>query len=112
MTPTIMTYRLKTGDITVTSNISSVAATGNRISRLETNEEETTAIHVSFTVKDGTKHLSSVLAETEELGLILSAEDAIELGTLLVAIGLENKSGLESDAVFERLFRLASELHY
>ena len=112
MTLTAITHELKTGDITVISNVTSVTATCNRISRLETIEEgEPTAIHVDFVVKPHQKHLPSVLEETEELGLILSADDAIELGSLLIAMGLEDKSSQEANAIFEHLFRLASDLH-
>ena len=112
MTLTAVTQELKTGDITVMSNVTSVTAICNRISRLETiKEEEPKAIHVDFTVKPRKEHLLSILEETEQLGLILTLDDAIELGLLLVALGLEDKSSQEVEAIFERLFKLASELH-
>ena len=115
MTVASITQELNTDDITVISNVTSVIANCNRISRLEAIEgqelENPAAIHVDFKVKHHKQHLLSVLAETEELGLILSVDDAIELGLWLIAMGLKDQSGQEIDYIFEKLFKLASELH-
>ena len=110
-----VSHKLATGDIKVLSNLTSVTANVKRISRLEAvaGKEATdpAAIHVDFQVKPHAEHLPSVLGETEELDFVLSLDDAIQIGLLLVAMNLENKSGVEVDDVFKQLFELTCELH-
>lgn len=115
MKVTSTSHEIKTSDITILSNLTSVTANVNRISRLEAvkGKEATdpAMIHVDFKVKPHKEHLPSVLGETEELDLVLNLDDAVEIGLLLVAMGLEDKSELEVDEVFKRLFELSCELH-
>lgn len=106
---------LKTGDITVLSNLTSVTANAKRISRLNAVKgkdiTDPASIHVDLKVKPHKEHLPRVLAETEELDLVLSLDDALQIGVMLVAMGLEDKSQLEVDEVLKRLFELTCELH-
>ena len=106
---------VKTGDITVMSNLTSVTANAERISRLNAAKgkdvTDPASIHVDLKVKPHLEHLPSVLGETEELDLVLSVDDALQIGVMLVAMGLEDKSQLEIDEVFKRLFEITCELH-
>ncbi|MBE9044950.1 hypothetical protein IQ255_11125 [Pleurocapsales cyanobacterium LEGE 10410] len=115
MKTTSVSHELETGDITVLSNLTSVTTNVKRISRLEAvkgkEAANPAAIHVDLQVKPHQEHLPSVVGETEELDLVLSLDDAVEIGLLMVAMGLENKSRLEVDEVFKRLFELTCELH-
>ena len=108
-------YKLETGDIEVMSNLTDITANVHRISRLEAargRETESPAkVYLDLKVKPHPEHLPSVLGETEELDLVLSPEDALEIGIYMVAMGLEDKSQLEVDGVFKRLFELTCELH-
>lgn len=110
-----VSLKLKTGDISLLSNLTSVTANIKRISRLEAverdNEKNPAAIHVDFQIKPHQEHLPMVLGETEELDLVIGLDDAVEIGLLMLAMGLEDKSGLEVDEVFKRLFELTCELH-
>ena len=115
MKVTSVSQELKTGDVTVLSNLTSVVANVNRISRLEAVKKkeriDPATIHVDLKVKPHKEHLPSVVEETEELDLVLNLDDAVEIGMLLVAMGLENKSQSEVDEVFKRIFELTCELH-
>ena len=91
-------YELTTGDIEVMSNLTSIIANASRI-------------YLDLKVKPHPEHLPSVLGETEEVDLALSPDDALEIGIMMVAMGLENRSQLEVDEVFKRLFELTCELH-
>ena len=106
---------LKTGDITVLSNLTSVTTNASRISRLNAIKgkdiTDPASIYVDLKVKPHSEHLPSVLGETEELDLVLSVDDALQIGVMLVAMGLEDKSQLEVDEVFKRLFELTCELN-
>lgn len=106
-------YKLATGDIEVMSNLTSIIANANRISRLEAvkGKASPAKVYLDLKVKPHPEHLPSVLGETEELDLVLSPDDALEIGIMMVAMGLENKSQLEVDEVFKRLFELTCELH-
>ena len=107
-------YELVTGDIEVMSNLTSITANANRISRLEAVQGKTASpakVYLDLKVKPHPEHLPGVLGETEELDLVLSPEDALEIGILMVAMGLEDKSSVELDEVFKRLFELTCELH-
>jgi hypothetical protein len=108
-TKQLLTQDLKTGDITIMSNVTSVTVTGTRIARVEEipghEPEMPSAVHVDFQVKQPS-HLSAVLEGTEDLGLILQLEDAVELGVLLIAMGMEHKTADETAAVMARLSTL------
>lgn len=108
-------YELETGDIEVMSNLTSITANVHRISRLEAvkgkKTESPAKVYLDLKVQPHPEHLPSVLGETEELDLVLSPEDALEIGILMVAMGLEDKSQLEVDGIFKRLFEITCELH-
>ncbi|MEM8828157.1 MAG: hypothetical protein AAGE96_02230 [Cyanobacteria bacterium P01_G01_bin.19] len=106
-------YELATGDIEVMSNLTTITANANRISRLEAvkGKESPAKVYLDLKVKPHPEHLPSVLGETEEVDLVMSPDDALEIGIMMVAMGLENKSQLEVDEVFKRLFELTCELH-
>lgn len=110
-----VSHELKTGDIQLLSNLTSVTANASRISRLNAVKEkginDPASIHIDFKVKPHVEHLPSVLGETEELDLVLSVDDALQIGVMLVAMGLEDKSQLEVDEVFKQLFELTCKLH-
>jgi hypothetical protein len=110
-----VSHEIKTGDIKVMSNLTSFTANANRISRLNAvkgkNMNDSPSIHIDFQVKPHQEQLPSVIGETEELDLVLSVDDAMQIGILLVAMGLEDKSELEVDEVFQRLFKLTCKLH-
>ncbi|WP_227500080.1 hypothetical protein [Synechococcus sp. PCC 7335] len=105
----LLTQALKTGDITVISNVTSVTAVGTKVARVEEiaghEQESPSAVHVDFKVKQPS-HLPAVLEDTESLGLILQLEDAVELGLLLVAMGMEHKSPDEIEKLTARLSNL------
>lgn len=110
-----VSHKLQTGDIKLLSNLTSVTANANRISRIEAVEGRETkypaAIHIDLEVEPRQEHLPSVLGNTEELDLVIGLNDAVEIGLLLLAMGLENKSEFEANEVFKRLFELACEFH-
>lgn len=112
MKTTAVSHELNTGDIQVMSNLTSFIANAKRITRLEAIEgKDTAAIHLDLQVRPHSEHLPSVIGETEELDLVLNLNDAAEIGMLLIAMGLEDKSQLEIDEVFKRIFELTCELH-
>ena len=105
-TKQLLTQELKTGDITVISNVTSVRVVGTKIARVEEipghELESPSAVHVDFEVKQPSR-LAAVLEGTENLGLILQLDDAIELGKLLLAMGMEHKTPDEVAAIMDRL---------
>ena len=111
----LASYKINTGDIEVMSNLTSIIANVNRISRIEAvkgkKTESPAKVYLDLKVKPHPEHLPSVLEETEEVDLALSLWDALEIGILMVAMGLEDKSQLEVDEVFKRLFELTCKLH-
>ena len=108
-TKQFLTQDLHTGDITVMSNVTSVTVAGTKISRVEKipghELENPSAIYVNFEVKQPS-HLHAVLEDTEALGLIVELDDAVELGLLLVAMGMEHKAPDEIATVKNRLSTL------
>lgn len=111
-TKQLLTQDLKTGDITIMSNVTSVTATCTKVARVEEmpgqEQENPSAIHVDFQVKQPS-HFHTVLEDTETLGLILGLGDAVELGLLLVAMGMEHKTPDEAAALMTRLSKMMSE---
>jgi hypothetical protein len=108
----LLSQALTTGDITVMSNVTSVTVAGTKVSRVEEvpghEQESPSSVHIDFEVKQPS-HLPAVLADTETLGMILQLEDAVELGLLLVAMGLEHKTPNQVADIISRLTRLAEE---
>jgi hypothetical protein len=97
--------------MTVMSNNTSVTVTGSRVSKIGPSEHSPkpqACIHVNLDVKKQ-EGQPCVLEATEELGLILCPEDAIEVGLMLVAMGLEAKGEEEVAGALERLNSLVNE---
>jgi hypothetical protein len=112
MTTKLFTRNIKTGDITVMSNVTSVTVNGTRISRVEEipghERENPSAIYIDFIVQHPSK-LHDVLEATEEVDLILNLEDAVELGLLMAAMGMEHKSDDDIAGMMSRLSELIAE---
>lgn len=108
----LFTRSIKTGDITLSSNLTSITVNGARISRVEEvsghEQESPSTIYVDFMVQQPTE-LHDVLEATEEVDLVLNLEDAIEIGLLMVALGMEHKTDSEVTAVMSRLAGLIAE---
>lgn len=108
----LFTQSLKTGAITLTSNVTTVTANATRISRLEAvpghEAENPPSLYIDLTVQQPVK-LHDVLEATEEVDLILNLEDAVELGLLMVAMGLEHKTDAEVTATLARLSQLIAD---
>jgi hypothetical protein len=113
MTTKLVTRPFKTGEVTIMSNITSITATGHQISILEARPERAkgngSTVHLTFEVEHPQK-LSSILGSDRELGLMMERKDAIEIGLLLVAMGMEDKSHHEVVAVLDRLSKLIADL--
>ena len=111
-TKQLLTQTLNTGDITVISNVTSVTVAANKISRLEAvsghGPESPSTVHVDFSVKQPS-HLAAILEETEELGLILELDDAVQLGVFLIVMGMEHKTAEEITVMMTQLFNQISD---
>lgn len=103
----------KTGEITVMSNVTSIQVVGNKITKIgaiqgqETDSPASIYIDLDVMYK---QPMPSILASTEELGLILNVKDALELGLLLVAMGMETNKSADVSVTLERLSKLITEL--
>ncbi len=108
----LLTEDLKTGDITIISNVTSFTVTGTKIARVEEipghEQESPSAVHVDFEVKQP-RNLLAEQEETKNLGLILQLNDAVELGVLLVAMGMEHKTPDQAVEVTARLSKLIAD---
>ncbi len=108
----LFTRDITTGDITVTSNVTSVMANGTRISRVEEvpghEKDCPSAIYIDLRIQHPVK-LHDVLEATEEVDLSLNLGDAVELGLLMVAMGMEHKTDDDVVAVMSRLSKLIAE---
>ncbi|MEN8445010.1 MAG: hypothetical protein ABG776_08360 [Cyanobacteria bacterium J06555_13] len=111
-TKKLLTQTLNTGDITIMSNMTCITATGDKISRIEESLigglKSSAAVHVDFGVKQSS-HFQAVLEDTQSLGLILQPDDAVELGVLLIALGMKNKGSQAMATTMERLSALLAE---
>jgi len=112
MTIHSLTRNLETDEITVMSHVTSTTVVGNKISKLEAEpgDASTSNIHLNFEVR-GKDDQPCVLAHAEELGLILSPKDALELGLILVAMGMEQNGEADVQAVQNRLAEAIAQLH-
>ena len=112
MGSTLLTQDIQTGDITVMSNVTSVTVMGTKVSRLggcsEQDRKIPSTVHIDFEVKHP-DHSPTVLESTETLGMILNLKDAVDLGVLLVAMGLEHKTPDEIVTVVSQLTTLIQE---
>jgi hypothetical protein len=108
----LFSRNIKTGDITAMSNLTSVTVNGTRISRVEEitghERENPSAIYIDFAVQHPTK-MHDVLEATEEVDLIFNLDDAVELGLLMVAMGMEHKTDDDITKILSRLSKLIAE---
>ncbi len=112
-TQQLLTQDLATSEITVISNHASVTVTGTKVARVEEipghEQENPSMVHVDFKVTNPSPQ-PEVLDNTEDLGLILKLDDAVDLGLLLVAMGMEyNPPPEEIQATMARLSKLIDE---
>ena len=109
----LLTRSIKTGDITLTSNLTSITVNGARISRVEEipgqEQENPSTIYLDLVVQEPTKRHDDVLDATEEVDIVLNLEDAVELGLMLVALGMEHRSDQDVSEVMSRLSQLVTE---
>lgn len=104
MTASSLSCSLRTGDITLMSSADSHTVTGRRVTRIgaidtaETHCDPT--VHLSLEIK----HPASDAAGGDDaLGLILKADDAIELGLSLLVMGAGTMSSAEQEVLIQRL---------
>ena len=113
MTTKLVTHPLKTGKLTVMSNVTSITVTGHQVSILEDQPEpgkkDCSAVHLTFDVENP-QRLPSLLATAEELGLIMDRDDAVEISLSLLAMALEDKTAPEIEAVEARLSQAIAQL--
>jgi len=113
MTVKYVTHLLKTGDVMVTGHIEdALTVTGQRVSRVgavEGQEEKSPpVIHVNFEIlKKGAHPITP-----EMLGLIFSLADALELGMLLVAMAIEDKTSADVAEIKDHLSQLVTALQH
>ncbi len=108
----LVTRSIKTGDITLTSNLTSITVNGARVSRVEEipghEKENPSTIYIDLMVQEPDR-FHDVLEAAKEVDLVLNLEDAVELGILMVALGMEHKTSAEVAEVMNRLSKLISE---
>ncbi len=83
MNTTLSTRSLMTQNITVMSNVDSYTVRGTKVSRLGSGQAQAPCIHIDFDVASSDK-----TGDPQQLGMILSPEDAIALGQLLTELGM------------------------
>ncbi len=112
MKPKLFTRSIKTSDITVSSNLTSITVNGARISRVEEipgqEQANPSTIYVDLMVKTPTP-THDVLEGTQEVDLVLNLDDAVELGLLLVALGMEHKTDQEIAQLESRLTQMIAD---
>ena len=108
----LLTHDIQTGDITVMSNVTSVTVIGTKVSRLGGDSTDAkgspSVVHIDFDVKQP-DHSPAVLESTETLGMILNLSDAIDLGALLIAMGLAHRTPDEIETVMVQLTQLIQD---
>lgn len=111
MTVEYVTHLLETGDVMVMGHIEDVlTVTGQRVSRIgavEGQEEQNPlAIHVNFEIVKKGEHPVT----PEMLVLAFNPSDALELGMLLVAMAIEDKTSAEVAEIKGHLSQLVTDL--
>ncbi len=106
MTVKFVTHEFKTDDVTVMGTVTDAAhLRGHKVSRIgaiEGQEVKNPAqIHVSFEV---TNHPDQIVS------LVLGVQDAVELGLLLIGVGIESQPGGVKQ-ICDRLTELTDELN-
>lgn len=108
----LCTRTIKTGDITLESDRTSITVNGARISRVEEipgrEKENPSTIYLDLVVREPVE-TGDGLEGSEEVDLVFKLEDAVELGLLMVALGMEHKTDDEVAAVMSRLSNLIAE---
>ena len=110
-TKKLLTQALRTGDITIMSNVTCITATGDKVARIEESLEDgasPAAVHVDFEVKQSS-HLQSILEDTRSLGFIMQPNDAVKLGVLLLALSMQHTDDQAVAETIERLSALLAE---
>jgi hypothetical protein len=86
------------------SSADSFTVTGKRVTRIGTVDTAEThcepTVHLSLGIKRGN---ASQTAEDDSLGLILRAEDAVELGLSLLVMGSGEATPAEQEVLIQRL---------
>lgn len=112
MATTLLTRDIHTDSITVMSNVSSVTVEGTKVSRLGGHARGdaggASAVHIDFDVKPSSRR-SDGGESTESMCMILGVDDAVELGMMLVAMGLEQKTPEEMTETLSRLSQLIQD---
>lgn len=111
MTVEYVTHLLETGEVMVMGHVEDVlTVTGQRVSRVgavEGQEQQNPpAIHVNFEILKKGEHPVT----PEMLVLAFAPSDALELGMLLVAMAIEDKTSAEVSEIKNHLSRLVTDL--
>jgi hypothetical protein len=108
----LCTRTIQTGDIKLESNRDSIIVNGVRISRLEEipgqEKENPSTIYLDFLVRNPIER-DDTWEASEEVDLVFNMEDAIELGLLMVGLGMEHKTDDEVEATISRLSNLIAQ---
>lgn len=98
-----------TSDITLMSNITSVHVQGKQVTKLGEatggNLEDRAEIHLELDVKDD-HNIANILTETKTIGLILNPQDALGLGLMLTAMGIEHYDQPAMTKLFSQLSKM------
>ncbi len=111
MTVEYVTHLLETGEVMVMGHVEDVlTVTGQRVSRVgavEGQEQQNPpAIHANFEILKKGEHPVT----PEMLVLAFTPSDALELGMLLVAMAIEDKTSAEVSEIKNHLSRLVADL--
>ena len=109
MSTHVLTQHLHTHDITMMTNVTSLTVHGTKVSRLGDGTDQATSasVYIDFAVKHPSH--GSDLDNTEEVSFILQPDDAVQLGLLLVSMGLGSITPEAIAAITTRLHQLESE---
>jgi hypothetical protein len=99
-----LSCQLRTGDITMMSSVESHTVVGKRVTRIGAIDTADThcdpTVHLNLEIKQSA---SDAADSDNSLGLILKAEDAIELGLSLLVMGLGDVPSAEQEVLIQRL---------
>ncbi|TVQ21295.1 MAG: hypothetical protein EA367_06220 [Leptolyngbya sp. DLM2.Bin15] len=108
MSTHVLTQHLHTHDITMMTNVTSLTVHGTKVSRLGDGVDQASAsVYLDFAVKHPSH--GADLDNTEEVSFILQPDDAVQLGLLLVSMGLGAITPEAIAAITTRLHQLGSE---
>lgn len=106
MSTHVLTQHLHTHDITMMTNVTSLTVHGTKVSRLG-DQATSASVYIDFAVKHPSH--GSDLDNTEEVSFILQPDDAVQLGLLLVSMGLGAITPEAIASITARLHQLGSE---